>query len=142
MAKAPGRLAVLSKASTALGGVKVVSIKWAGESIDVTDYDSAGIVEVLSAAAKQQITMDVEGVYKNPTLRDIAFDPAQSKLLTDLTFKFSDAPQRTRSPATSGSGRMRRATQWKMPPAFRPASHPPAPGPSTDGKFGHEVPGW
>jgi predicted secreted protein len=91
MAKAPGRLAVLSKASTALGGVKVVSIKWAGESIDVTDYDSAGIVEVLSAAAKQQITMDVEGVYKNPTLRDIAFDPAQSKLLTDLTFKFSDA---------------------------------------------------
>lgn len=91
MAKAVGRLAVLSKASTPLGGVKAVTIKWAGEAIDVTDYDSAGIIEVLAAAASQQITIDVEGVYKNPTLRDIAFDPAQSKLLTDLTFKFADA---------------------------------------------------
>lgn len=91
MAKAAGRLAVLSKASVALGGVKVVTIKWAGESIDVTDYDSTGIVEVLAAVASQQITIDVEGVYKNPTLRDIAFDTAQSKLLSDITFKFSDA---------------------------------------------------
>lgn len=91
MAKAPGRLAVLSKASVALGGVKVVTIKYASEAIDVTDFDSAGIIEVLSAAASRQITIDVEGVYKNPTLRDIAFDTAQSDLLTDLTFKFSDA---------------------------------------------------
>jgi predicted secreted protein len=91
MAKAAGRLAVLSKASTALGGVKVVNIKWAGESIDVTDFDSAGILEVLDVAASQQITIDVEGVYKNPTLRNIAFDTTVSKLLTDLTFKFSDA---------------------------------------------------
>lgn len=91
MAKAVGRLAVLSKASVALGGVKVVTIKWAGEAIDVTDRDSSGIIEVLTEAASQQITIDVEGVYKNPTLRDIAFDPATSKYLTDLTFKFSDA---------------------------------------------------
>lgn len=91
MAKAAGRLAVLSKASTALAGVKVTTIKWGAESIDVTDYDSSGIIEVLSVPKTQQITIDVEGVAKSPTLRDIAFDTAQSKLLTDLTFKFSDA---------------------------------------------------
>jgi predicted secreted protein len=91
MAKAAGRLALLSKNSVALAGVKVVTIKWAAESIDVTDRDSSGIIELLGTVKTQQVTIDVEGVYKDPTLRDIAFDPAVSKLLTDLTFKFSDA---------------------------------------------------
>ena len=91
MAKAAGRLAVLSKAGVAIAGVKAVSIKWAGESIDVTDFDSAGIVEVLAAVGSQQITIDVSGIYKTPILRDIALDTTASKLLTDVTFKFSDA---------------------------------------------------
>lgn len=91
MSKAAGRLALLSKNSVALAGVKVVTIKWAAESVDVTDSDSNGIIELLATVKSQQVTIDVEGVYTNPTLRDIAFDTAQAKLLTDLTFKFSDA---------------------------------------------------
>lgn len=91
MAKAAGRLAVLKKAGTPIGGVQVTTIKWAGEAIDATDRDSSGIVEVLSAVASQQITLDVEGLAKDSTLRDIAFNPATSKLLTDLTFVFADA---------------------------------------------------
>lgn len=91
MAKAAGRLAVLSKNAVAIGGVKVTGIKWGAEFIDVTDRDSNGIIEYLSTVATQQITLSVEGVYKDPVLRDIALTPATSKLLTDLTFKFADA---------------------------------------------------
>lgn len=91
MAKAAGRLAVLSKGATPIGGVRVTTISIANESIDVTDRDSAGIIELLSVAATRQISISVEGVYKDPVLRDIAFGPAVSPLLTDLTFKFADA---------------------------------------------------
>ena len=90
MAKAPGRLAVLSKNAVAIGGVRVTTISIANESIDVTDKDSAGIIELLSVAATKQITLSVEGVYKDPTLRDLAFSASGSPLLTDLTFKFAD----------------------------------------------------
>jgi predicted secreted protein len=91
MAKNAGRLAVVRKAGTPIAGVRVSTIKWGAESIDVTDRDSAGIIEVLSVVASQQITLSVEGVYSSPILRDIAFDTAASKLLTDITFIFGDA---------------------------------------------------
>lgn len=91
MAKAAGRLAVLSKAATPIAGVKVTKISWAGESIDVTDRDADGVLTVLATVKRQQITLEVSGIYTSPTLRDIAFTIATAKLLTDLTFKFSDA---------------------------------------------------
>ncbi|HCZ00178.1 MAG: hypothetical protein A3D16_12140 [Rhodobacterales bacterium RIFCSPHIGHO2_02_FULL_62_130] len=91
MAKVAGRLAVLSKASTAIGGVRVSTISIANESIDVTDKDSNGVIELLATAATQQVSISVEGVYDDPVLRDIAFGPGVSPLLTDLTFKFADA---------------------------------------------------
>jgi TP901-1 family phage major tail protein len=91
MAKNAGRLAVVSKAGTPIAGVRVSTIKWGAESIDVTDKDSSGITELLAAVASQQITLSVEGVYSSPVLRDIAFDTAASKLLTDVTFRFGDA---------------------------------------------------
>ena len=91
MAKNAGRLAVVSKAGTPIAGVRVSTIKWGAESIDVTDKDSSGITEQLAAVASQQIKLSVEGVYSSPVLRDIAFDTAASKLLTDVTFRFGDA---------------------------------------------------
>lgn len=91
MAKAAGRLAVLSKGGTPIAGVKMTKISWSGSSIDVTDKDSVGITELLAAVATQQITIEVSGIYSTPVLRDIAFTTGTSKLLTDLTFKFSDA---------------------------------------------------
>ncbi len=91
MAKAAGRLAALKKNSVVIGGVLVTTVKWAGESIDVTDRDSSGIVELLAAVKTQQITLEVEGIAKDATLRDIAFDTAAAKLLTDITFAFADA---------------------------------------------------
>lgn len=90
MAKAPGRLAVVSKNAVAIASVRVSTISVANEPIDVTDRDSSGIVELLSASATRQITMSVEGLANSPVLRDIAFGTG-SMLLTDLTFKFADA---------------------------------------------------
>lgn len=90
MAKAPGRLAVVSKNAVAIASVRVSTISIANEPIDVTDRDSAGIVELLSASATRQITMSVEGLANSPVLRDIAFGTG-SMLLTDMSFKFADA---------------------------------------------------
>lgn len=91
MAKAAGRLAVIKKGGTAIGGLRVTTIKVDNTPIDVTDRDSAGIIEVLAAAASRQIALSGSGVYEEPVLRDIAFDPTASQLLTDLTFEFADA---------------------------------------------------
>ena len=91
MAKAAGRAAVVSKNAVVLGGVRVSNISVDSTPIDVTDQDSSGLQELLSASSLRVLTFDVEGVYKNQTLRDIAMDPAGVMLLTDMTFKFSDA---------------------------------------------------
>lgn len=91
MAKAAGRDAVLSKNNVPIAGVRVTTLKVANEPIDVTDRDSAGVVEVLAKASTKQITISVEGVYEDAVLRAIALDAAGSPLLTDLTFKFADA---------------------------------------------------
>lgn len=91
MAKAAGRLAVLSKNAVAIGGVRVTTIKVDNTPIDVTDKDSSGLVELLSVPSTRQLTISVEGVYKDPTLRDLSMTPATSPMLTDLTFKFADA---------------------------------------------------
>ena len=91
MAKAAGRLAVLSKNAVAIGGVRVSTISVANEPIDVTDKDSNGVIELLAVAATKQITISVEGFYKDPVLRDFSMSAAGSPLMTDLTFKFADA---------------------------------------------------
>ena len=91
MAKAVGRLAVLAKGGTPIGGVKVTSIKFTADPIDVTDYDSLGIVELLATHATTQCTLSVEGIAKDVVLRTLWNSPSTSKMLTDLTIKYADA---------------------------------------------------
>lgn len=90
MAKVAGRLATLSKDSTVIGGTRVTNIQVDYTPIDVTDNDSDGLQELLALSGMSVMTFDVEGVYKDPVLRDIAMDPATTQLLTDLTFDFAD----------------------------------------------------
>ena len=91
MPKAAGRLAEVRRGATLIGGVRVSTIAFAAEPIDVTDRDSNGIVELLSANSTQQLTLTVEGIYTDVTLRTIALTTGTSKLITDLTFRFADA---------------------------------------------------
>jgi len=90
MAKVAGRLATLSKDSTVIGGTRVTNIQVDYTPIDVTDNDSDGLQELLALSGMSVMTFDVEGVYKDPVLRDIAMDPTTTQLLTDLTFDFAD----------------------------------------------------
>lgn len=92
MAKTAGRKAVVSKNAVPIGGVRVSNIKMDATPIDVTDNDSAGLQELLGGTdwATRMLSFDVEGVYKDPILRDIAMDPTGSLLLTDMTFQFAD----------------------------------------------------
>lgn len=91
MAKAPGRNAKVYKNAILIGGVRVTNISIDSTPIDVTDNDSEGLQELLPESSMRVLSFDVEGVYKDPVLRDIALDPAASQLLTDMTFKLSDA---------------------------------------------------
>ena len=91
MAKAAGRLAVLKKNNTAIGGIKVTSFKIGNTPIDVTDRDSNGFIELLPAASSRQLTLSCSGIHDDAVLRDLALDTAANPLLTDLTFEFADA---------------------------------------------------
>lgn len=93
MAKAAGRLAVVSKNAVAIGGVRVSNIKMDATPIDVTDKDSLGLQTLLGGTSwgSRVLSFDVEGVYTDPVLRDIAMDTTLSMTFTDLTFKFADA---------------------------------------------------
>jgi len=92
MAAAAGRLAVMKKAGTAICTFKALNISVDHSPIDITDSGNSGVVTLLSNAnASSQISMDISGVYTDPTLRNIAFDLSVTKFLTDVTFHFSDA---------------------------------------------------
>jgi predicted secreted protein len=91
MAKAPGRLAVLSRGGTVIAGVKALKIEYTAEPIDVTDRDSSGIVEYLSQSKSVQCKISVSGITNTTTLRAIYNSPSTSKLITDLTFQYADA---------------------------------------------------
>lgn len=91
MAKAPGRLAVLKKNNTAIGGVKVIGMKIDNTPIDVTDRDSNAFTELLPQASSRQLSLSISGVADDAVLRDVALDTTANPLLTDITFEFADA---------------------------------------------------
>jgi predicted secreted protein len=91
MAKSAGRLAVLALGGTPIGGVKVTTIKFTAEPIDVTDRDSAGVIELLAASASEQVTLTVTGWAEDVVLRALWSSPGTSKLLTNLSFRYADA---------------------------------------------------
>jgi len=91
MAKAAGRTALVKKGATVIGGVRVSNIQVDYTPIDVTDNDSTGLQALLDDYSMGVLSFDVEGIEKDAVLRNIAFDPATSKKITDLTFTFGSA---------------------------------------------------
>lgn len=87
MAKGAGRLYLLKKGGTAIGGVRALSMSMDSTPIDVTNADSSGVQTLLAgAAALKTLSIEVSGVYDDNVLRGIMMDPAADRLLTDLTF--------------------------------------------------------
>lgn len=91
MAKAAGRDAVLTIGASPVAGIRVTTIKIDNTPIDVTDRSSNGVIELLNKASTRQITLECEGVETDAVLRNLAFAPAGSPLITNMTFKFADA---------------------------------------------------
>jgi predicted secreted protein len=89
MAKTAGRLFVLKKGVTVIGGGRSLSVSVNGSPIDVSDKDSAGFVEYLAdELTGRQLEFTVDGIEEDQVLRDLAFGASSGVFLSDLTFEF------------------------------------------------------
>lgn len=91
MAKSIGRNLVIKKGGTKIAAIRTKTVAWNGEPVDVTTDDDNGFRTHLSdAEGQEQIDISGDGVTDNKILRDIAFAPATSKFLTDITVEWTD----------------------------------------------------
>ena len=89
MAKQAGRLCLIKKNSTTIGGGKTVGITVNGSPINVEDQGDAGIQTFLAGILTgQSVELTIEGYEEDQVLRDLAFGAASGKFLTDISFFF------------------------------------------------------
>lgn len=89
MAKASGRLCVIKKNATTIGGGRTVGITVNGTPIDVQDQGDSGYVTHLSGIMNgQSLDLTIDGYEEDQVLRDIAMGSASGKFLSDLTFEY------------------------------------------------------
>lgn len=94
MPKVAGRKAEIRKAGVKIAGVMVLSFKHANTPMSSEDFDSLGFPTFLTGAgdwSERSLSFDVSGIYTDPVLRDIAFDPTANQAFTDLTLVFANA---------------------------------------------------
>ena len=87
MSKGAGRNFYISKNSTKIAAVRVTTLTWAGNPIDVTSNDDSGITSYLTGVfATETMEMTVEGVADGDVLSDIAFGATYSaRHMSDIT---------------------------------------------------------
>lgn len=89
MVKATGRLCVIKKNSTTIGGGRTVGITVNGTPIDVQDQGDSGYVTHLAGILNgQSLDLTIDGYEEDQVLRDIAMGAASGKFLSDLTFTY------------------------------------------------------
>lgn len=88
MAGNVGRNTIINRAGTRLIGVRSFTLDWAGEAIDITSGEDNGFRTLLSEAGQRQIDLNLEGMTKDNTLKNIIMSGA-STLLTDITIQFA-----------------------------------------------------
>ncbi|MGB0855291.1 MAG: hypothetical protein ACPGSI_18480 [Pikeienuella sp.] len=89
MAKAAGRLCVIKKATTTIGGGRTVGVTVNGSPINVEDQGDSGVATYLSGVMTgQSIELNIDGYEEDQVLRDLALGATSGKFLTDLTFEF------------------------------------------------------
>lgn len=88
MAKAAGRLCVIKKGLTTIGGGKTVGFTVNGSPVDVQDQGDSGFQTLLSGVITgQSIELTIEGYEEDQVLRDIALGAASGRFLTDITLE-------------------------------------------------------
>lgn len=86
-----GQDAVFKIGATAVAGVRVSGFTREATPIDITDKDSQGYQELLSGKVSGvSLSMNVEGVEKDNTLRDIALGDKAGWLIADASLEMAD----------------------------------------------------
>lgn len=89
MAKAAGRLCVIKKNTTVIGGGRVIGITVNGTPINVEDQGDDGLATYLAdTLTGRSIELTIEGYEEDQVLRDIAVGTEAAHFLTDITFEF------------------------------------------------------
>lgn len=90
MAKTAGRLCVIKKAATTIGGARNVSITVNGSPINVEDQDDLGFQTLLAGVITgRSIELSLDGYEEDQVIRDIAFAATSTgQFMTDITFEF------------------------------------------------------
>ena len=91
MSKRSGRNIKIYDQSTLIGVVRAKTISWSGEPIDITSDDDSGFRTHLGTAqGQEQIDLSVEGIADADALKDMALNPATSKLISNLRIVWED----------------------------------------------------
>lgn len=86
-----GQDAVFKIGATAVAGVRVSGFTREATPIDITDKDSAGYQELLAdKVSSVSLSMNVEGVHKGDTLRDIALGPVSGYLISAASIELAN----------------------------------------------------
>ena len=95
MAKTAGRLCVIKKATTTIGGGRTVGITVNGSPINVEDQGDSGFQTLLAdTITGRSIELTIDGYEEDQVIRDIAFAAtATGKFMTDITFEFPNGDE-------------------------------------------------
>ena len=90
MAKSAGRLCVIKKAATTIGGGRTVGITVNGSPINVEDQGDLGFQTLLAGVITgRSIELTIDGYEEDQVIRDIAMSSTPTdKFMTDITFEF------------------------------------------------------
>jgi len=95
MVKSAGRLCVIKKAGTTIGGGRTVGISVNGSPINVEDQGDDGFATYLSGILTgRSIELTIEGYEEDQVLRDIAMAAtATGQFMSDLTFEYPNGDE-------------------------------------------------
>ena len=90
MAKTAGRLCVIKKGGTTIGGGRTVGMTVNGAPVDVQDQGDNGFQTFLAdVLIGRSIALTIDGYEEDQVLRDIALATTSTgQFITDLTFEF------------------------------------------------------
>lgn len=89
MAKEAGRLCLITRGGTTIGGARTVGITVNGSPINVESQTDAGVATYLAGILTgQSLELTIDGYEEDNVLRDLSLGTAANKFITDLSFVF------------------------------------------------------
>lgn len=89
MAKASGRLSLIKKGGTTIGGGRTVGITVNGSPVNVEDQGDSGWASFLSGVMTgKTVELTIDGYEEDQVLQAIALGADSGKFMSDITFTF------------------------------------------------------